>query len=57
MMADDIVKRLSVMKFGDEIMLQDERAIHAAVAEIERLRALVTSLQRQVLDAEVRRGH
>jgi len=56
-MADDIVKRLSVMKFGDEIMLQDERAIHAAVAEIERLRALVTSLQRQVLDAEVRRGH
>ena len=40
-MTDDIVARLHAMRLGDEIMVDDERAIHQAADEIERLRQLV----------------
>jgi hypothetical protein len=37
-MIDDIVTRLRAMRLGDEVMLDDERAIHRAADEIELLR-------------------
>ena len=43
-MADDIVTRLQGMRIGDEIMVDDERAIHQAAAEITQTQRLVAVL-------------
>ncbi len=50
-MADDIVTRLRTMRLGDEIMVNDERAIHQAADEIERLRAEVDSTDKTAYDS------